>query len=112
MKTIVITFVMFGLILMNAPVQAGEVDLTSFYRDCIDQKTINCIHKAMLIGARGENLHSCARDAIQQAAFYQGNQELLVRRMSEERIGKNKTKVSYFLIKAYADLPPIELAEK
>jgi len=112
MKTIGIALVMFGLILVNVPVQAEEVNLTSFYMDCIDQKTINCMHKAMLIDARGENLQSCAKDAIQQAAFYQRNKELLVRRMIEQGIGENKAKVSYFLIKVYADSPPIELAEK
>ena len=112
MKTIVIACAIICLFLPILPVQAEKVDLRSFYADCIDQKTISCMHKAMLIDTGGENLQSCAKDAIQQAAFYQRNKEVLVRRMMDQRIGKNKAKVSYFLIKAYTESPIANLAEK
>ena len=112
MKKISATFIVVGLVLAIGLVPPQTVNLKAFYGDCIEQKIDECMQKATLIDARGENVQSYAQDAGRQVVFYQRHRESLMRQMVELEIGENQTKARYFLIKAYVDSTPTELAEK
>lgn len=102
MKGVGIIVAALGLVLIFSQAWAGENDMESFYRICIDQKIAQCDRNAGWVNSWGENLRNYGEQAKQQARFYRENKEDLVVKLTAEQIGRDPQKVEYFLIKAAA----------
>ena len=89
-----------GFVLISSQVLAGENDLESFYRTCVDQKIAQCDRNAGWIDSWGENLRGYGELAKERARFYRENKEELILKLTEEQVGRDPQKADYFLIKA------------
>jgi hypothetical protein len=101
--SVILVMVMVGILESFALVQAGEVDRAAFYQQCIDQKIAQYEQKTKLVNARGENLQTCGRDAMEQLRFYENHKDQLVRKMSDQNVATRWQQVNYYLIRAYKD---------
>lgn len=103
MKRAGMVLVMVGILVSFALVQAGEVDRTAFYQQCVDQRIAQYEQKAKLVNARGENLQACGKEAMEQLRFYENHRDELVREMSDQNVPTRRQQVNYYLIRAFKD---------
>lgn len=103
MKKAGVVLVMVGILMSFALVQAEEVEQAAFYQQCIDQKITQYEQKARLVDARGKNLQSCGKDAMEQLRFYENHRDELVREMLDQNVATRRQQVNYYLIRAYKD---------
>lgn len=103
MKKAGLVLVMVGILMSFALVQAGEVDQAAFYQQCIDQRIAQYEQKAKLVNARGNNLQSCGKEALEQLRFYESHRDELVREMLNHDVATSRQQVNYYLIRAYKD---------
>jgi len=98
------TVISVGLVLLCclSSAHADEYSL-DYYSRCINRKIAQCDLKTRLVTSQGENLSRYGVDALRQATYYRDVRGLLVAQMIKEEMGRDRHRINYFLIKAYAE---------